>query len=121
MNDIKLHLTALVHPGFVTDTGWQRLPDLKRYLVAVDRRLEALPNHPQRDLQQLLKVQEVQRAYGELLAAVPAGREPSAELRQIRWMIEELRVSFFAQSLGTPTPVSEKRILRAMDAAAATL
>ncbi|WP_051966794.1 ATP-dependent RNA helicase HrpA [Kitasatospora mediocidica] len=121
VNDIKLHLTSLVHPRFVTDTGWQRLPDLKRYLLAVDRRLEALPNHPQRDLQQLLKVQQVQQAYGELLAAVPAGREPSAELRQIRWMIEELRVSFFAQSLGTPSPVSEKRILRAMDAAAATL
>ncbi|WP_035845464.1 ATP-dependent RNA helicase HrpA [Kitasatospora azatica] len=121
VNDIKLHLTSLVHPGFVTDSGWQRLPDVKRYLVAVDRRLEALPNHPQRDLQQLLKVQEVQRAYGELLAAVPAGQQPSAELRQIRWMIEELRVSFFAQSLGTPTPVSEKRILKAMDAAAATL
>ncbi|MFF7637364.1 ATP-dependent RNA helicase HrpA [Kitasatospora sp. NPDC008050] len=121
VNDIKLHLASLVHPGFVTDTGWQRLGDVKRYLVAVDRRLEALPNHPQRDLQHLLKVQEVQRAYGELLAAVPAGQQPSAEIRQIRWMIEELRVSFFAQSLGTPSPVSEKRILKAMDAAAATL
>ncbi|WP_280726783.1 ATP-dependent RNA helicase HrpA [Kitasatospora sp. MAA4] len=121
VNDVKLHLTSLVHPRFVTDTGWQRLPDLKRYLLAVDRRLEALPNHPQRDLQQLLKVQQVQQAYGELLASVPAGREPSAELLQIRWMIEELRVSFFAQSLGTPTPVSEKRIMRAMDAAAAKL
>lgn len=121
VNDIKLHLASLVHPGFVTGSGWQRLGDVKRYLVAVDRRLEALPNHPQRDLQHLLKVQEVQRAYGELLAAVPAGQQPSAEVRQIRWMIEELRVSFFAQSLGTPSPVSEKRILKAMDAAAGTL
>ncbi|GAA0679419.1 ATP-dependent RNA helicase HrpA [Kitasatospora atroaurantiaca] len=121
VNDIRLHLASLVHPGFVTDTGWQRLPDLKRYLLAVDRRLEALPNHPQRDLQQLQKIQQVQDAYGELLAKVPAGREPSAAVRQIRWMIEELRVSFFAQGLGTPTPVSEKRILKAMEAAAATL
>ncbi|WP_329582459.1 ATP-dependent RNA helicase HrpA [Kitasatospora sp. NBC_01250] len=121
VNDVKLHLASLVHPGFVTDTGWQRLGDVKRYLVAVDRRLEALPNHPQRDLLHLRKVQDVQQAYGELLAAVPAGQQPSAEIRQIRWMIEELRVSFFAQSLGTPSPVSEKRILKAMDAAAATL
>ncbi|MDH6120185.1 ATP-dependent RNA helicase HrpA [Kitasatospora sp. GAS204B] len=121
VNDVKLHLASLVHAGFVTDSGWQRLGDVKRYLAAVDRRLEALPNHPQRDLQHLLKVQEVQRAYGDLLAAVPAGQQPSAEVRQIRWMIEELRVSFFAQSLGTPSPVSEKRILKAMDAAAATL
>ncbi|MFE9427879.1 ATP-dependent RNA helicase HrpA [Kitasatospora sp. NPDC006697] len=121
VNDVKLHLASLVHPGFVTATGWQRLGDVKRYLIAVDRRLEALPNHPQRDLQHLLKVQEVQRAYGELLAAVPAGQQPSEDVRQIRWMIEELRVSFFAQSLGTPAPVSEKRILKAMDAARAAL
>ncbi len=121
VNDVRLHLASLVHPGFVTATGWQRLPDLKRYLLAVDRRLEALPNHPQRDLLHLHKVQQVQDAYGELLAKVPAGREPSAELRAIRWMIEELRVSFFAQGLGTPTPVSEKRILKAMEAAAAGL
>ncbi|KQV15562.1 ATP-dependent RNA helicase HrpA [Kitasatospora sp. Root187] len=121
VNDVRLHLASLVHPGFVTATGWQRLPDLKRYLLAVDRRLEALPNHPQRDLLHLHKVQQVQDAYGDLLAKVPAGREPSAELRAIRWMIEELRVSFFAQGLGTPTPVSEKRILKAMEAAAAGL
>ncbi|MFJ1706760.1 ATP-dependent RNA helicase HrpA [Kitasatospora sp. NPDC088346] len=121
VNDVRLHLASLVHAGFVTETGWQRLPDLKRYLIAVDRRLEALPNHPQRDLQHLQKVQDVQRAYGELLARVPAGRQPSAEVRQIRWMIEELRVSFFAQGLGTPAPVSEKRILKAMEAAAGTL
>ncbi|GAA2139499.1 ATP-dependent RNA helicase HrpA [Kitasatospora kazusensis] len=119
VNDIRLHLASLIHPGFVTGTGWQRLPDLKRYLLAVDRRLEALPNHPKRDLQHLQKVQAVQQAYGELLASLPAGREPSAAVRQIRWMIEELRVSFFAQGLGTPTPVSEKRILKAMEAAAA--
>ncbi|MFB7662872.1 ATP-dependent RNA helicase HrpA [Kitasatospora sp. NPDC056138] len=126
VNDIRLHLASLIHPpakdspGFVTATGWQRLPDLKRYLLAVDRRLEALPNHPQRDLLHLHKVQQVQDAYGELLARVPAGREPSPEVRAVRWMIEELRVSFFAQGLGTPTPVSEKRILKAMEAAAGT-
>lgn len=121
VNDVRLHLASLVHAGFVTDTGWPRLGDLKRYLIAVDRRLEALPDHPQRDLQNLQKVQAVQQAYGELLAKVPAGREPSPEVRAIRWMIEELRVSFFAQGLGTPSPVSEKRILKAMEAAAATL
>ncbi|MFK0193924.1 ATP-dependent RNA helicase HrpA [Kitasatospora sp. NPDC090308] len=121
VNDVRLHLASLVHPGFVAGTGWQRLGDLKRYLLAVDRRLEALPNHPQRDLQNLVKVQAVQQAYGELLARVPAGREPSPEIRAVRWMIEELRVSFFAQGLGTPSPVSEKRILKAMEAAAATL
>jgi ATP-dependent helicase HrpA len=114
VNDIRLHLASLVYPGFVTETGWQRLPDLKRYLLAVDRRLEALPDHPQRDAQNLLKVQAVQQAYGELLARVPAGRRPSPEVRAIRWMIEELRVSFFAQQLGTAYPISEKRIQKVL-------
>ncbi|MGA5701653.1 ATP-dependent RNA helicase HrpA [Peterkaempfera bronchialis] len=118
VSDVRAQLAALIHPGFVTATGWGRLPDLKRYLLAAERRLEALPDHPQRDLQHLRRVQQLQEEYAELLAAVPAGQRPSAEVVQIRWMLEELRVSFFAQTLGTPTPISEKRIAKAMDRAA---
>ncbi|MFF4653214.1 ATP-dependent RNA helicase HrpA [Streptomyces sp. NPDC001380] len=119
VSDVRAQLASLVHPGFVTETGWARLPDLRRYLLAAERRLEALPDHPQRDLQHLRRVQQLQEEYAELLASVPAGQRPSEELLQIRWMLEELRVSFFAQTLGTPTPVSEKRISKAMDRAAA--
>ena len=121
VSDVGAQLAALVHPGFVTGTGWGRLPALKRYLVAAERRLEALPNHPQRDLEHLRRVQHLQHEYEGLLAAVPAGQRPSEELLGIRWMLEELRVSFFAQTLGTPTPISEKRILKAMDRVAAAV
>jgi ATP-dependent helicase HrpA len=107
LDDVRRQLSTLVYPGFVAGTGWGRLPDLVRYLRAIDRRLEKLPEHPQRDRDWMLTVHEVQEAYDEL-PPVP-GRD------EIRWMIEELRVSFFAQSLGTAYPISDKRIYRAMD------
>ncbi|MEV4463951.1 ATP-dependent RNA helicase HrpA [Micromonospora echinofusca] len=115
--DIRAQLNGLVHKGFVTETGYARLPDLLRYLTAIERRLDRLPGNPQRDKQQQDRVAVVQKEYQEMLAALPPGRRQSAAVRQIRWMIEELRVNVFAQALGTPYPVSEQRIYRAMDEA----
>ncbi|MEW2375103.1 ATP-dependent RNA helicase HrpA [Micromonospora sp. NPDC047812] len=115
--DIRAQLSGLVHKGFVTETGYARLPDLLRYLTAIERRLDRLPGNPQRDKQQQDRVAVVQKEYQEMLAALPPGRRQSAAVRQIRWMIEELRVNVFAQALGTPYPVSEQRIYRAMDEA----
>ncbi len=113
--DIRNQLTGLVHGGFITEAGYARLPDLLRYLTAIERRLDRLPSNPARDKQQQDRVAVVQREYDEFLAALPAARRSSPAVRQIRWMIEELRVSIFAQALGTPYPVSEQRIYRAMD------
>ena len=98
----------------------RRLPDLLRYLTAIERRLDRLTGNPQRDKQQQDRIAVVQKEYRELLAALPPARRPAAAVRQIRWMIEELRVNVFAQALGTPYPVSEQRIYRAMDDAEAT-
>ncbi|MEU9506168.1 ATP-dependent RNA helicase HrpA [Micromonospora sp. NPDC048170] len=117
--DIRAQLNGLVHAGFVTETGYARLPDLLRYLTAVERRLDRLAGNPQRDKQQQDRVEVVQKEYREMLAALPPSRRQSAAVRQIRWMIEELRVNVFAQALGTPYPVSEQRIYRAMDDAEA--
>ncbi|MEV5766676.1 ATP-dependent RNA helicase HrpA [Micromonospora sp. NPDC052213] len=113
--DIRAQLTGLVHAGFVTETGYARLPDLLRYLTAIERRLDRLPGNPQRDKQQQDRIAVVQKEYQDMLAALPPSRRQSAAVRQIRWMIEELRVNVFAQALGTPYPVSEQRIYRAMD------
>ncbi|WBB89589.1 ATP-dependent RNA helicase HrpA [Verrucosispora sp. WMMC514] len=113
--DIRNQLTGLVHAGFITEAGYARLPDLLRYLTAIERRLDRLPSNPARDKQQQDRVAVVQREYDEFLAALPTARRSSPAVRQIRWMIEELRVSIFAQALGTPYPVSEQRIYRAMD------
>ncbi|MFI6226659.1 ATP-dependent RNA helicase HrpA [Micromonospora echinospora] len=115
--DIKAQLAGLVHAGFVTETGYARLPDLLRYLTAIERRLDRLPGNPQRDRQQQDRIAVVQKEYQDMLAALPPTRRNAEAVRQIRWMIEELRVNVFAQALGTPYPVSEQRIYRAMDVA----
>jgi ATP-dependent helicase HrpA len=107
-----------VYRGFVTDTGFGRLDDVARYLAAVERRLERLPRDPARDRLHTATVDRVRQAYRELLDAGPPGTPPGDNLRQIRWMIEELRVSLFAQTLRTPYPVSEERIYRAIDSLA---
>jgi ATP-dependent helicase HrpA len=117
VQDVKEQLAGLVHPGFVTAAGLRRLPDLMRYLVAADRRLQQMPTAVQRDTTRMEKVREIQAEYTELLAAQPAGRPVPAAVRDIRWMIEELRVSYFAHALGTAFPVSDKRVFKALDAA----
>ncbi|MGR6318440.1 ATP-dependent RNA helicase HrpA [Micromonospora soli] len=113
--DIRSQLDGLVHKGFITEAGHARLPDLLRYLTAIERRLDRLPGNPQRDKQQQDRIAVVQREYQDMLAALPEAKRQSAAVRQVRWMIEELRVNVFAQALGTPYPVSEQRIYRAMD------
>jgi ATP-dependent helicase HrpA len=62
-------------------------------------------------------VHRVEQERASLLAALPPARRTDADVVELRWMLEELRVSLFAQQLGTPAPISEKRIYRAMDAA----
>ena len=114
--DVRSQLSGLIYPGFVTATGWQRLPDLLRYLRALDRRLEVLPERPERDRQNQRQVEQVQQAYQDWLARLPLSRRDGDDVRQVGWMIEELRVSLFAQTVGAAYPVSEKRIRRAMDA-----
>ncbi|MGW3090839.1 ATP-dependent RNA helicase HrpA [Streptomyces sp. NPDC001108] len=116
--DARDQLAALVPPGFVTKTGLRRLPDLMRYLVAVDRRLQQMPTAAQRDTTRMEKVHEMQDEYAWLLEQLPQGRPVPQEVLEIRWMIEELRVSYFAHALGTAYPVSDKRIVKAIDAAA---
>ena len=114
MSDIQQQLGNLIHKGFVTETGWQRLPDLLRYLRAIERRLEKLAIDPNRDRVYMLKVHSVESEYKALLAKIPKSQLIPTEVANIRWMVEELRVSFFAQNLGTPYPVSDKRVLNAI-------
>ncbi|MDH6451238.1 MULTISPECIES: ATP-dependent RNA helicase HrpA [unclassified Streptomyces] len=113
--DVRAQLDALVKPGFVTATGLRRLPDLMRYLVAADRRLQQMPTNVQRDTTRMEKVHEMQDEYAWLLEQLPKGRPVPQQALDIRWMIEELRVSYFAHALGTAYPVSDKRIVKAID------
>ncbi|MEU0373980.1 ATP-dependent RNA helicase HrpA [Streptomyces sp. NPDC006283] len=118
VQDVREQLAALMPAGFVTRTGLRRLPDLMRYLIAVDRRLQQMPTSVQRDTTRMEKVHEMQDEYAWLLEQMPQGRPVPQEVLDIRWMIEELRVSYFAHALGTAHPVSDKRIVKAIDAAA---
>ena len=116
ITDVSAQLGRLMPPGFVTVTGHARLADLTRYLTAIGRRLERLPHAVGVDRERMQRVQAVQDAYDELVQALPPARGRAADVRDIAWQIEELRVSLWAQQLGTPRPVSEQRIYRAIDA-----
>ncbi|WP_432031618.1 ATP-dependent RNA helicase HrpA [Streptomyces antibioticus] len=118
LTDVRKQLDALVKPGFVTWAGLRRLPDLMRYLVAADRRLQQMATGAQRDTARMEKVHEMQDEYAWLLEQLPQGMPVPRQVLDIRWMIEELRVSYFAHALGTAYPVSDKRIVKAIDAAA---
>ncbi|MFF5366092.1 ATP-dependent RNA helicase HrpA [Streptomyces sp. NPDC013187] len=117
LQDVRGQLDALVRPGFVTEAGLRRMPDLMRYLVAADRRLQQMPTNVQRDTTRMQKVHEMRDEYAWLLEQLPQGRPVPSSVLDIRWMIEELRVSYFAHALGTAYPVSDKRIVKAIDAA----
>jgi ATP-dependent helicase HrpA len=113
--DIRQQLKHLVHAGFVTETGWRQLHHLPRYLRAIAYRLDRLGGNLPRDRQLMAQIHEIEAEYRELQQELPAGGPAAGGLREIRWMIEELRVNFFAQVLGTAYPVSDKRIYKAMD------
>jgi ATP-dependent helicase HrpA len=114
--DVERQLLRLVHPGFVTATGVRRLPDVERYLRAAARRLERLPNAPAPDLDRMRGIRELEREYEARVESWPAGPLP-ASLREVPWLLEELRVSHFAQSLGTRGQVSAKRIRKVIQEA----
>ena len=115
LNDVKSQLEQLVYPGFVARTGYAQLSQLPRYLAAIEKRLEKLPGNVQRDAQHMAAVQALEDDYDDAVSALLPGRRAGAELTHVRWMIEELRVSFFAVELGTAYSVSEKRIRAALN------
>jgi ATP-dependent helicase HrpA len=117
LDDVASEVAFLAGPRLVSRAGVTRLPDIERYLTALERRLEKLPAEPRRDLGFTQRAQAAQRAVAE---AVDVARQQSLsaavvqQLEDLYWMVEELRVSLFAQSVGTKVPVSEERIGRAI-------
>jgi len=112
--DVRAQFDGLIHPGFISATGARRLPDLVRYLRAIQQRLDKIGDGV-RDAERMATVHRVTQAYRETVQDLPPGRRDDPDVQAVRWMIEELRVSLFAQTLGTPGPVSEKRIHTALD------
>jgi ATP-dependent helicase HrpA len=112
--DMRAQLSGLIYPGFVTATGYRRLVHLTRYLRGIERRLDKLPENPARDVASMTIAQRVEQAFRQAVAELPAARRHDPDVTEVRWMLEELRVSLFAQTLGTQAPVSENRILGAL-------
>jgi ATP-dependent helicase HrpA len=119
LNDVKSQLEQLVFTGFVARTGFAQLSQLPRYLAAIEKRLERLPGNVQRDALNMAAVQRLEDDYDDAVSALLPGRRIGSELTQVRWMIEELRVSLFAVELGTAYSVSEKRIRAVLNKALA--
>jgi ATP-dependent helicase HrpA len=117
LQDLREHRATLIHDGFVSATPPRRLPHLARYLRADSHRLTKAAENPARDSDLAWRIGDVTAAYEKALATYAAGSPDAAraaELADVRWMLEELRVSFFAQQLGTDGTVSEKRIRKVL-------
>lgn len=110
---LRLRLQTLLAAGFATRTPWAQWPRLPIYLKAMTLRLEKYSSNPARDAASEADIQELEQMWQEKTdSLIKQGRPISDGLAGFRWMIEELRVSLFAQELKTPYPVSVKRLLK---------
>ena len=110
---IRQRLQTLLAAGFATRTPWAQWPRLPIYLKAMTLRLEKYSSNPARDAAREADIQELEQMWQEKTdGLVKQGQPVSDDLAAFRWMIEELRVSLFAQELKTPYPVSVKRLLK---------
>jgi ATP-dependent helicase HrpA len=111
--EVRRRRDALVYPGFFRATPWVQVAHLPRYLTALDRRLVKWPADPARDARHSAMIEKWWERYLERRGAKLPTAEAEAALEKFRWSLEELSVSFFAQELKTPFPVSWKRLERA--------
>ncbi|MGI9155230.1 MAG: ATP-dependent RNA helicase HrpA [Marmoricola sp.] len=117
MSDLGAQLERLVHPGFVAGAGVTALAGYPRYLAAMDERINRLGGSASdlaRDRALMDQVGDLQQAWQHRVDALPLGRPPGRRLREVRWLLEEFRVSLWSQRLGTAQPVSEARIRKAL-------
>ncbi|MGL3805926.1 ATP-dependent RNA helicase HrpA [Paeniglutamicibacter sp. R2-26] len=115
LNDVKTQLSQLVYPGFVAATGYAQLAQLPRYIAAIEKRLEKLKaGNVTRDNAATLAIQALEDEYDAALEMLVPGMRTPPLLASVKWMLEEFRVSLFAQELGTAYSVSEKRIRMAI-------
>ncbi|WP_133542778.1 ATP-dependent RNA helicase HrpA [Microbacterium sp. BK668] len=114
LNDVRGQLAGLVYPGFVLRTGTARLAHLPRYLRGALDRVRTLPDNPGRDRQRLTELERASAIYAEAGGSIPPLPDAPSAVIHARWLLEEYRVSLFAQSLGTAEPVSLQRIQKAL-------
>jgi ATP-dependent helicase HrpA len=111
--DATQQLQRLVPKRFLAGTPWTRLQHLPRYLKGIVLRLDKLRADPARDTARLAELRPLEQRYWRLVAERKGVTDERME--DFRWLLEELRVSFFAQELRTPQPVSVKRLQKAWE------
>jgi ATP-dependent helicase HrpA len=112
--DAREQLAGLVFPGFISSTGTVQLRHVPRYLRGVTSRIEKLPTELARDRTWQSQVQDATARYVAAGGRIPLAPHSPEKLVRVRWMLEELRVSLFAQQLGTAETVSPQRIAKAL-------
>ena len=114
LGDIRAQLDGLLPNGFVSSTGEQRLGHLPRYLDGMLDRLKTLAETPGKDRTRMTEYERAAKAYADAGGTIPLPRDASPALEEVRWLLEEYRISLFAQRLGTAQPVSPQRIAKAL-------
>lgn len=114
LSDVRAQLAGLVYPGFVRETGMTRLAHLPRYLGGVLERLRTMADNPGRDRTRLTEFERSMAAFVEAGGALPLPTGAAPSLVHTRWLLEEYRISLFAQGLGTAESVSPQRILKSL-------
>ncbi|GAB3634071.1 ATP-dependent RNA helicase HrpA [Microbacterium shaanxiense] len=112
LNDIRSQLNGLLHPGFISATGAERLAHLPRYLDGMLDRLKTLSNEPGKDRARMTEFERVSKAFEDAGGTIPLAADAAPALVEARWLLEEYRISVFAQRLGTAQPVSPQRIAK---------
>ncbi len=110
--EVRQQIERLLAPGWLSRTPWERVQHLPRYLRAASLRLDKLRADPGRDARLAAEVAKLEAPYRREAATRARYGAAPAELEQFGWLLEELRVSLFAQELRTPVPVSAKRLTK---------
>ncbi|WP_226531635.1 ATP-dependent RNA helicase HrpA [Microbacterium paraoxydans] len=114
LNDIRTQLSGLLHPGFVSAAGVDRLAHFPRYLEGMLDRLKTLASEPGKDRARMTEYERMAAAFEDAGGTIPLRADAAPPLVEVRWLLEEYRVSVFAQRLGTAQPVSPQRIMKAL-------
>ncbi|MDF2559844.1 MAG: ATP-dependent helicase HrpA [Microbacterium sp.] len=116
LNDIRTQLSGLLHPGFVSAAGVDRLAHFPRYLEGMLDRLKTLGSEPGKDRARMTEYERMAKAFEDAGGTIPLAADAPPALVEVRWLLEEYRVSVFAQRLGTAQPVSPQRIMKVLSA-----
>ncbi|MGO1803084.1 MAG: DUF3418 domain-containing protein, partial [Microbacteriaceae bacterium] len=114
LNDIRSQLSGLLHPGFISAAGTERLAHFPRYLDGMLDRLKTLENEPGKDRTRMTEYERVAQAFEDAGGTIPLAADAAPALVEVRWLLEEYRISVFAQRLGTVSPVSPQRIQKVL-------